>query len=351
VSGPDHARLSVVVVTHNSSEAVARCMPRLVEQLEQGDEVIVVDNASADATLDAVARAAPAAKVLRQEHNLGFAAGCNIGAAAASGELLLLLNPDALPAPGFAAAIRRPYADNRGWAAWMGVVTMDGGERINTSGGIAHFTGIAWSGEAGKPAAEVPDRPMEVAFVSGACLAVPLNIWREHGGFDPEFFMYCEDVDLSFRLRLAGGRLGVEPAARVDHDYTFVKGAQKWRLLERNRWATVLRTYPGGLLVLLAPALALSELGLLPIALRGGWSRSKAAAALDTLRAFPRLVAQRRALQADRRIDTLEFARWLTPDLSSMYLGAVGRHGLLRWALRAYWRVVLALLAATRRAR
>jgi GT2 family glycosyltransferase len=321
-------------------------MPPLVEQLEPGDEVIVVDNASTDTTLDAVARAAPVAKLLRQDRNLGFAAGCNVGAAAASGEVLLLLNPDALPAPGFAAAIRRPYLEDRGWAAWMGVVTMDGGERINTSGGIAHFTGIAWSGEAGRPVAEVPDQPVEVAFVSGACLAMPLRSWREHGGFDPEFFMYCEDVDLSFRLRLEGGRLGLEPSARVDHDYTFVKGAQKWRLLERNRWATVLRTYPAGLLALLAPALALSELALLPIALRGGWSRSKGAAALDTMRAFPRLLAQRRALQARRSIGALEFARWLTPDLSSMYLGAVGEHRLLRRALRAYWGLVLAALRA-----
>lgn len=192
--------------------------------------------------------------------------------------------------------------------------------------------------------AEVPTEPVEVAFVSGACLAIPLGTWREHGGFDPDFFMYCEDVDLSFRLRLAGGRLGLEPTARVDHDYTFVKGAQKWRLLERNRWATLIRTYPAGLLALLAPGLAASELALVPIALRGGWLRSKATAALDTLRGLPRLLAARRAFQARRRIGALEFARWLTPDLSSVYLGAVGEHRLLRWALRGYWSVVLSVL-------
>ena len=338
-------RLSVVVVTHNSREAVDRCLPRLVEQLSEDDELVVVDNASDDGTVEAVGRAAPEARVLPSERNLGFAAGCNAGAAMARNPLLLFLNPDALPAPGFADAIRRPWEDGRGWAAWMGLVTMHGGERVNTSGGVAHFTGIAWSGKAGREVAEVvPPGPAEVTFVSGACLAIPRAQWRRCGGFDPDFFMYCEDVDLSFRLRLAGGRLGLEPAARVDHDYDFHKGPEKWRRLERNRWATVIRTYPGALLALLVPALALSEVALLAIAAAGGWLPSKLAAGADTAAALPRLLAQRRDIQASRRVPPLEFARWLTPDLDSVYLGAAGRLGPLRLALRAYWAVALAVL-------
>jgi GT2 family glycosyltransferase len=338
-------RLSVVVVTYNGREAVERCLPRLAEQLGDGDELVVVDNASRDGTAEAVARVAPEARVLRSERNLGFAGGANAGAGMARNPLLLFVNPDALPAPGFADAIRRPWEESRGWAAWMGLVTMEGGERANTTGGVAHFTGIAWSGEAGRAVVDaVPPGPGEVAFVSGACLAIPRDEWRRSGGFDPEFFMYCEDVDLSFRLRLTGGRLGIEPAARVDHDYDFHKGADKWRRLERNRWATLVRTYPGVLLALLAPALALSELALLAIAAAGGWLPSKLAAGADTLAALPRLLTQRRQIQESRRIPTLEFARWLTPDLDSVYLGAAGRLGPLRLALRAYWSAVLALL-------
>ena len=349
MSGPDHVRLSVVVVTYNSADAVARCLPALVDQLDPEDELIVVDNASRDRTLSAVTAAAPAAVIIAGGSNVGFAAASNAGAAAARGELLLLLNPDALPGAGFVQAIRRPWQEGRGWKAWMGVVTMDGGQRVNTTGGVVHFSGIAWSGEAGRPATEVPRTPVEVAFVSGACLAVPRETWRRQGGFSPHFFMYCEDVDLSFRLRLSGGRLGLEPSARVDHDYSFVKGASKWRLLERNRWATLVRTYPGILLALLAPALAASELALLAIAARGGWLSSKLAATGDTVRALPRLLAERRAVQAQRRIGALDFARWLTPDLDSVYLGPVGRLTALRWALRVYWRLVLAGLRALER--
>jgi GT2 family glycosyltransferase len=333
-------RLSVVVVTYNSAAAVTATLPRLCEQLGAGDELLVVDNASADDTIAVVGELAPAATVLRSESNRGFAAAANEGARAATGDLLVFLNPDAVPAPGFAEAIRRPLRDGRGWSAWMGLVTADGGRAINSAGGVIHFTGIAWAG------AIAVGMSREVPFLSGACLAVPRAGWP---GFAERFFMYHEDVDLSLRLRLAGGALGIEPAAVVDHDYEFAKGASKWRFLERNRWATIVRCYPAPLLALVAPALAATELALLAVAARGGWLPQKLRAAGEAVRALPRLLDERRAIQATRAVSTAEFARWLTPDLDSPYLGRVSTLAPLRWGLRIYWRVVLSALRSRAR--
>src|SRR5918993_492744 len=80
------------------------------------------------------------------------------------------------------------------------------------------------------------------------------------------------------RVRLAGGSLGVAAAARADHLYEFDKGPAKWRYLERNRWATLIRVYPSALLALLAPALFATELALIPLAAIGGWLPQKLAA-------------------------------------------------------------------------
>lgn len=337
MSGATATRLSVVVVTYNSASAVRRCLPALVDQLADGDELVIVDNASSDATLAAARDAAPNARVIAHAENLGFAAGANAGAAASTRDLLLFLNPDAEPARGFVEAIRRPARDDHGWAAWMGLVTMDDGRLVNTMGGVIHFTGIAWSGAAGSPVASAPSEPLEVPFLSGTCLAIPRETWHRLGGFHPDFFMYCEDVDLSLRLRLAGGRLGLEPAARVDHSYAFAKGPAKWRRLEANRWATVIRTYPTPLLAVVAPALVATELALLPIAALSGWLRPKLAAAGETATALPRLLGERRAIQAHRQVSAGELARWLTADLDSVYLGRTATLPPLRWALRTYW--------------
>ncbi len=324
-----------------------RTLPALAAQLAEGDELIVVDNDSGDGTVDAVRELVPQAIVVKTGENLGYGAGNNRGAALATGDLLVFLNPDAEPAPGFRDAIVRPLAEGRDLAAWQGVVTAEGGRILNTRGGVVHFTGIAWAGGAGDAVDESALAALgEPGFVSGACLAVPRRHFEAVGGFAEDFFLYHEDVDLSLRLRLAGGRLGVEPAARVDHEYEFEKGPVKWRGLERNRWATVIRTYPGPLLVMLVPALAATELALLGASLAGGWLPQKVASWGDVIRSLPKLMRERREIRAARRIDGPSFAAGLTADLDSAYLGAAGRSGVLRSALRAYWRVALALLGS-----
>jgi GT2 family glycosyltransferase len=322
-----------VVVTHDSAAAVADMLPALSEQLAPGDEVVVVDNDSRDGTLAVVRAVAPDAVVVKNACNTGFAAGANAGARAAGGDLLLFLNPDATPAPGFVHAVRAPA---REWTAWMGLVTT--GRSINSSGGVMHFTGIAWAGREPAPG------PHEAAFLSGACLAVPRDVWEGAGGFAEEYFMYHEDVEFSLRLRLGRGRLGVEPAAVVDHEYEFAKGPAKWRRLESNRWATIVRCYPGPLLALVAPALLATEVALLGVAAAGGWLPQKLAATGDVARALPRLLRERRAVQGGRVISSAEFAAWLTPDLDSPFLGPVGRSTIVRWGLRTYWRLVLSAL-------
>jgi GT2 family glycosyltransferase len=285
--------------------------------------------------------------VLALGANRGFAAACNTAAAAADGELLVILNPDAKPLPGFGEAIRRPLTEGRGWDAWMALVSCEEGTRVNTRGNPVHFTGIAWAGGHGEPLRQDLE-PCEVPAASGACLAIPLERWRQLGGFPEPFFLYHEDIDLSFRIRLAGGKVGLEPAALVDHDYEFAGLPQKWRWLERNRIAFLVRVYPAPLLALLAPALLATELALVPASLAGGWFRQKLLANLDAVRWLPRLLHERREIQTARSISTAELAAWLTPDLDSPNLPRLVRGRAVRALLRAYWRLVRLLLGRPR---
>ena len=337
VTGP---RISFVIVSWNSVGELGRTLPALVPQLREDDELIVADNGSEDGTPGLIAELAPDARVVPMGGNRGFSAAVNEGAKEAAGDLLVVLNPDAVPQPGFREAIVAPMSGRR-WGAWMPLVTAKGGSEVNTAGNPVHFTGFSWAGRHGSAPASV--EPGEVPTISGACLAIPLERFRAAGELPDSFFLYHEDTDLSLRLRLEGERLGIEPTAVVDHEYEFA-GEGKMHWLERNRWAVVLRTYPGPLLLLVAPALLLTELALVPISIAGGWGRQKLLANLDGLARLPSNLRSRRSIQARRTVSAAEFADLLTPDLDSPFFGGAGRSTLLRWALRAYWRLVRAAL-------
>src|SRR5437764_3742324 len=105
---------------------MSRCIPSLLPELQPGDELIVSDNGSTDGSREEVQRLAPAAAIVENGANLGFPGACNTGAAVATGDLLVLLNPDTIVASGWGEGIRRPLAEDRGWAAWQALVTMDG---------------------------------------------------------------------------------------------------------------------------------------------------------------------------------------------------------------------------------
>lgn len=335
--------LSVLIVAYESRDDLAKTLPALLSELSEDDELIVVENKAGDGSVEVVRELAPAARIVRMGRNTGFAGGCNAGAEAAGGDLLVILNPDAAPLPGFGEAIRRPWREGRGWAAWQALVADGAGETINSAGNPIHFTGIVWAGQHGEPLTAAPPAG-EVVAASGACLAIPLANWHRVGGFPEQFFMYHEDVDLSVRLRLAGGVIGTEPSAVVAHDYEFSANGEKWRWLERNRLAFLIRTYPASLLVLLAPALLATELALLFVSAAGGWGRQKLAANLEALRWLPRLLHERRQIQRQRSASAVEFASWLTPDFDSPFISGAVRSLPIRSALRGYWAIVRSLL-------
>jgi len=344
--------VSLVIVSFNSAADLRRTLPAVSAELAEGDELIVADNDSEDESRAVVRELAPQARLIELDSNLGFAAGCNAAAEQADGDLLVVLNPDAKPLPGFGTAIRRPWADDRGWDAWMALVASEDATRVNTSGNKLHFTGIAWAGGYGEPLPQAAQaQPREVAVASGAGLAIPLARWRELGGFPPQFFAYHEDVDLSFRIRLTGGRVGIEPSAIIDHDYEFAGRAERWRWMERNRWAFLLRVYPLPLLFLLAPALLLTELVLVPASVAAGWGRQKLLANLDAVRRLPHLLRERRAIQSARTVSSAELATWLTADFDSPFIPGFARSWPARFLLRGYWRIVRLLLGRPERGR
>jgi len=137
----------------------------------------------------------------------------------------------------------------------------------------------------------------EVPFPSGAAFVMSRALFDHLGGFRDEYFLYLEDVDLGWRLRLMGLKSLQIPASRVAHDYEFGRHERKMYYLERNRWRMVLSNYRPSTLALLAPALLLVEVAVVAAAVRHGWMDQK----LDAWRGFARLVPRLRQEAARSR--------------------------------------------------
>jgi GT2 family glycosyltransferase len=340
--GAGACNVSAVVVSYADPAATRAAVESLRAQTRAPDQVIVVDNhpdgpaAAALAGLDV--------ELLRPERNLGFAPGIELAAASASGTWLFVLNPDAVAEPRCLELLLDAAGDDVGLLGAQ--ILLADGERTNAGDNPLHLSGLSWSGRFGEPREDGP--PRDVAVVSGAAMLVRADTFRALGGFPPGFFLYQEDVDLAWRMRLAGRRVRYCPQAAVRHDYEFGKGRTKWFWLERNRLWVVLSNYEGRTLLLLAPLLAGVELAILALAARGGWLGEKLRAYGSLLRALPALVRWRRRVQASRVVpdsDLLEAsaARMDTPLLRSPLLH-VGNP-----LLERYRAAVLALLRQRRR--
>jgi GT2 family glycosyltransferase len=330
-------RASVVVVAYKAGAGLTRLLDSLAG--EDGlHEVLVVDNGGGGPEIED-ARGRDGVRVLEPGGNVGFATGCNVGAAAAEGDVLVFLNPDTVAAPGAVARLIRTLEDDRIGIAMARLRLLDRPELLNSRGLEVHLSGLSWAGGYGEPAeslAEVRD----VAAASGTAMAVRAETFRQLGGFTDELFMYQEDLLLGWKARLAGLRVVVDPGADVFHDYEYGRNVAKHYLLERNRLVFLLSTYSPRLLALLCPVLVSTELALAAHAAREGWLRDKLRAWAWVVGNIRWVARHRRATQRLRRVPDRELAPLLTPTLSPAMIDLPAGARAANRAVEAYWRVV-----------
>ncbi|MDG4764262.1 glycosyltransferase family 2 protein [Solwaraspora sp. WMMD406] len=225
--------VSIILVSYNTAELIQRCLTELYASLtpEVTAEVVVVDNASGDGSADAVAANFPQVRLLRLTENVGFGRGINRGAMASSGRYLLFLNPDTVPV-GDPVTQLVTFADGHpGHGLYTGRTLHPDGTDDNyscwgmpslwstfgfASGLTTAFRGRAWADPEALP--DYDRRSVrEVPALSGCMLLVDRDLFGRLGGFDPQFFLYSEDIDLSTRARALGARPLVTPDAKVIH--------------------------------------------------------------------------------------------------------------------------------------
>lgn len=306
--------ISVIIPNWNGRDYLRECLDALRAQERVEMEIIVVDNASTDGAADMVAERFPSVRLLRLEENRGFAVAVNAGVRAAGGDVIALLNNDAVPHRLWLhllsdALNRRPefaFAASK-------VLFYDRRDVIDTAGDSCTPWGhVVGRGHGMK---DVPpfDREEEV-FAACACAAVyPRALFDDVGPFDENFFAYYEDVDWSFRARLRGHRCLYVPGAVVYHRHSASTSGASSKLGSEEVYlhltGVLVKNMPGALILRHLPRVLLFHSAIvffwLVARLRGRRRLPK----VPFVRFMAAMLRERRRIQANRKIANRDLER------------------------------------------
>ncbi|WP_170320685.1 glycosyltransferase family 2 protein [Patulibacter medicamentivorans] len=232
--------MSVVIVNWNGADVLGTCIESLLgQETDRPLRIVVLDNASTDDSLQVLARFSPTVEIIRSTENLGFGRGNNAAFRQVSSEFVIFLNPDTkLVAPDAIDRMLAPLADPRIGAVGPRLLNADGSiqqscSAVPTLAGTAaavvglprllsddlrrRWTPVLWS----------HDRSSFTGWVGGACIAIRSVDYRRVGGFSERTFMYGEDLELGYRIRVLGMRVFYETGAEVVH-YQDHSSRQRW---------------------------------------------------------------------------------------------------------------------------
>jgi GT2 family glycosyltransferase len=312
------SKATVIIVNWNGEPFLERCLSALHAQTVAPHEIIVVDNASTDALLDIV-RCFPSVRLLTQNENLGFARGNNVAIAATSSQSdwVVLLNPDAFVEPNWLEMLLLTSNEHPDFDAFGSkLVNAANPTMLDGAGDAYHISGLVWRMGHGSSVSTNSEQACEVFSPCAAAAMYRRSVLLEVGGFDEDYFCYVEDVDLGFRLRLAGYRCLYVPLSVAHHVGSGTTGGQHSDFAvyhgHRNLVWTYVKDMPTLLFWLCLPLhLAMNMVVLVVFTLRGQGAvifRSKK----DALLGLPKIWAKRKQVQKTRVVSLLSILRVMT---------------------------------------
>ena len=312
----EHHRFSILILHWRAQEHLQTCLDALDAQTNKDFEVLLLDNGNEMPLPDNFTSGFPALnlKVLRSDVNLGFAAGNNFLIGFSKGRYIALLNADAFPEPDRLANIHEALIKHPDHFIASRLIKFSEPNTLDGEWNVYHALGFAWRHNHNQPLNLASDEPREVFGACAAASVYPREAFEAVGGFDEDFFAYMEDIDLDFRLQLAGYCCLYLPNAIVKHvgsassaprsDFAVYHG-------HRNLPWVFIKNMPGWLFWLLLPFHILVNLAYLLIAVFLGKGRIMAKAKWDALKALKPIIEKRRAIQKNRKASIRRIATLL----------------------------------------
>ncbi len=257
-------KVTVVIPNYNGIKYIRNCMDSLRSQAGEPFELLVIDNASKDGSLEILQQEYPEARLIPLEENTGFCYAVNLGIRESKTPYVILLNNDTIVKPNFVAALVKAIEEGEDiFSVSAQMLSMEDENVLDGAGDGYNILGWAYARGKGQPASKYSKKTEVFSACAGAAI-YRKSIMEQIGYFDENHFAYLEDVDMGYRARIYGYRNMYEPAAKVIHAGSAVSGSRynefKTQLASTNNSYVVVKNLPLLLLLLNAPFLLLGFL-------------------------------------------------------------------------------------------
>ena len=335
-------KVTAIIVNWNDKDVIVECIQSILDQNRNEIDIIISDNGSKDDSVEFVRRRFPSVKIIENGKNLGFGSAINRGLGLAKGDYLLFLNSDLkLHSKCVGELAKVLESDPNVGGTIPKILHIDQQNTINSLGVLINYTGIAYPNLLGQKDPGYQE-PFESAC--GGIFMLKREVYETVGGFDEDLFLYHEDHDLSWRIRLAGWHLKVIPQAIMYHHYKFNKGILKYYSSEKNRLHILLKNMEVKTLALISPALIIVEFSQWFHAAINKWFLLKMKSYFEILILLPSILSKRKKLKLLRKVSDKEITR--------VYKGTLAISGtnnplltyLLSPALNTYWKIIRHLI-------
>lgn len=311
-------KVAIIIVTYNAEYYINDCIDSLlkINYPEENFKIFAVDNASKDFSqrlLNEFKICDPLKIDLYiSDANSGFAGGNNIGisrAIEAGYDLVYLLNQDTVVEKDFLIeAVKELEKNNNNAGVQSRLMLYSDKALVNSLGNQIHYLGFGLTKSYKTVYSENPlkvNAISEICFASGAACLLRVSALIKSGLFNEDYFMYCEDLDLGWRLRLLGFSFTLATGSVVYHKYKFSSSPAKYYYIERNRLLASLQNYKAATLFFLIPPFVFMESGMILYSALNGWFKEKIRSYLYFLNPanIKKLITRRSKIQQSRVID------------------------------------------------
>ncbi len=340
-------KITIVIVTHNARHFLPDCLHSLEQQDYPSNlvRVVIIDNNSTDSTVGYIREKFPQIKVISNRQNVGFATANNQGyflAEKSKSDYLVLLNQDTIVKRNWLSHMIKISENNpKIVAVQPKLLLYPETNKINSFGNSIHYLSFAFCNFYRHQDNLGISEYFDIPYASGAAVLLKMSALQKTGLFDDKLFMYHEDVDLGWRLRLAGYRIVLDPLSVVYHKYSYSKAKYKFYYMDRNRWIVLLQNYRLMTIILILPMLLVMEFGIILFSIKNGWFREKMKGYLWILSHWPAILSQRIKVQFKiRKVKDRAVVKFFVGDINSQEVDNL----LLRYGInpimRLYWFVV-----------